>query len=132
MKIRNIVLISSSISLAVAGFVGLTIGSINSKAVNAAEPVPNVIITNNSEFETFRNNVNTNNSYEGQLIRLDADVEITLTSKPSSTEESGYCTFKGTFDGNGHTIDITINTSDSAVGLFRNQNGTFKNTNITG
>ena len=130
MKIRNIVLISSSISLAVAGFVGLTIGSINSKAVNAVEP--NLIITNNSEFETFRNNVNTGTSYEGELIRLDADVEITLTSKPSSTEESGYCTFKGTFDGNGHTIDITINTSDSAVGLFRNQNGTFKNTNITG
>ena len=132
MKIRNIVLISSSISLAVAGFVGLTIGSINSKAVNAAEPVPVKIISNDDEFKEFRDDVNTGTSYEGQLIRLDADVAITLDSKPSDAAKDGYCTFKGTFDGNGHTIDITINTSDSAVGLFRNQNGTFKNTNITG
>lgn len=132
MKIRNIVLISSSISLAVAGFIGLAVGSISPKAVNAAEPVPNVTIKDSSEFETFRNNVNNNNSYDGQLIRLDADVEITLTSKPSSTKAGGYCTFKGTFDGNGHTIDITIDTTDSAVGLFRNQNGTFKNVTLTG
>lgn len=127
MKIRNIVLISSSITLAVAGFIGLTIGSINPKVVNAEEPVVEII--SSKEFETFRTNVNNGESYEGQLIRLDADVEITLTSKPSA---AAPCTFKGTFDGNGHTIDITIDTSDSAVGLFRNQNGTFKNVTLTG
>lgn len=130
MKIRNIVLISSSISLAVAGFIGLAIGSINPKVVNAA--VPDKIISNSSEFVEFRNDVNTGTSYDDQLIRLDADVEITLTSKPSADAADGYCTFKGTFDGNGHTIDITIDTADSAVGLFRNQNGTFKNVTLTG
>lgn len=130
MKIRNIVLISSSISLAVAGFIGLAIGSINPKVVNAA--VPYKTISSSEEFEAFRNDVNTGTSYDGQLIRLDDDVEITLTSKPSDAKDDGYCTFKGTFDGNGHTIDITIETSDSAVGLFRNQNGTFKNVTLTG
>ena len=63
MKIRNIVLISSSISLAVAGFIGLAIGSINPKVVNAAEP--DKIISNSSEFVEFRNDVNTGkNQYD--------------------------------------------------------------------
>lgn len=125
MKIRNIVLISSSISLAVAGFIGLAIGSVNPKVVNAE--VPNKVISNSEEFAEFRNDVNTGTSYDGQLIRLDADVEISLEKKPSNK-----CTFKGTFDGDGHKIDITINTSNTAVGLFRNQSGTFKNVTLTG
>lgn len=60
----------------------------------------NLLINSVEEFFTFANNVNSGNTYEGKTVRLTVDLDM-------SPYESflGVGTFKGTFDGGGHTID---------------------------
>ena len=96
--------------------------------------------------KTFRDDVNSGNSYEGKYVYLTND--ITLDSS-EEWEPIGYYSqdtesirnvleneknkpFSGTFDGKGHTINnMYINTSNIVQGLFSLViNGEIKNINI--
>ena len=85
------------------------------------------LISSVADLETLRNKVNAGNSYEGQFVKLAADLTLTEAWTPigngtrSSKSYSGNA-FKGTFDGDNKTISglkITSTTAnDAAIGLF--------------
>lgn len=128
MKIRNSLFLLSLLtatSFVAAGVIGIT--QIDSKTQEIFAAEPNLRISNNQEFADFISNVSNGTTYENQTVSLDADVSITLASKPNNG-------FSGTFEGNNHKITITIDTTKTAVSLFRNINsaGIVRNFNIVG
>ena len=86
-----------------------------------------------------------NQNFEGRTIRLMADIQVPTITDSSSDEEIAYATcifgseehpFKGTFDGNGHTITGLYykevwNEPKADTGLFAATDGaTIKNLTI--
>lgn len=98
-----------------------------------------ILINNVEELKAFRDAVNNKTSYAGKTVKLTADLDLSgeenwepigdVAAYPSKS-------FKGIFDGGGHTIsnltidDQTVNWGRAA--LFGSiSNGTIKNLNIT-
>lgn len=125
MKIRNTLFLLAATSFVTAGVIGIIQNNSKTQEIFATEP--DLRISNDQQFADFILSVSSGTTYENQTVSLDADVSITLESKPSNG-------FSGTFEGNNHTITITINTTQTAVSLFRNINsaGTVRNFNIVG
>ena len=65
-------------------------------------------INNNGDWDTFVGNVASGTTYEGKLVKLNADVSIVATDMVGTAENP----FKGIFDGGGHTITCDINYTD--------------------
>lgn len=85
-------------------------------------------INNHDEWETFVGNVASGTTYEGQLVKLNADVSISAGDMVGTA----YYPFKGIFDGGGHTITSNINYTDHAA-PFRNIFGaTIMNLSVAG
>lgn len=71
------------------------------------------------ELEAFRDKVNGGNNYEGKLIILKADID--MSKKYGKDKESWTpigTTFKGTFEGNGKTIKNIYAQGNTDQGLF--------------
>ena len=67
------------------------------------------LISSTEDWNTFANNVNNGTSYSGQTVKLNADISVT-------TMVGNYDNpFNGTFDGGGHTLNVTLN-NDSQYG----------------
>ncbi len=67
---------------------------------------------------------------EGKTVRLETDLELT-----NINEMAAVPYFKGTFDGQGHTVSgLTISYDGSVQGMFRyiGEGGTVKNLNVVG
>ena len=88
------------------------------------------IINNNGDWETFVDNVARGTTYEGQLVKLNADVSISATDMVGTAENP----FKGIFDGGGHTITCKINYTDyESAAPFQNIfDATIMNLNVAG
>ena len=90
-------------------------------------------INNVEELKAFRDAVNAGNTYAGITVYLAADIDLNTTrSEESNWTPIGTSAnpFKGTFDGQGHTIsNLVINGgSNSNQGFFgTTQNGEIKN-----
>ena len=81
------------------------------------------------ELKTFRDEVNSGNTYDGYYIYLTSDITLDINeewepigyypmenSTPDAETNRPFC---GVFDGNGHEVDgIYINTTDKVQGLF--------------
>ena len=82
------------------------------------------------ELGLIRDNVNNgSNSYEGIVIVLDWDLNLGNGWTPIGTPEHP---FRGTFDGQDHTINFGIyNESNDYQGFFGYMQGTVKNVNFT-
>ena len=96
--------------------------------VKWAPPKPDLTIKSDADWTAFAENVNNGTSYDGMIVALAADINV-------SAMVGGV--FKGTFDGDGHTISVSISVSNSGDGesqaLFREINGaTIRNVNVTG
>ena len=61
-------------------------------------------------------NTDTEGTYNQACYRLSADIEVSDNWEPIG--KSSTYPFKGTFDGNGHTVTVQINTASSYQGLF--------------
>ncbi len=87
-------------------------------------------IQNLEELRLIRDNVNNgSNSYEGIVIVLDWDLNLYNGWIPIGTPEHP---FRGTFDGQDHTINFGIyNESTDYQGFFGYMQGTVKNVNFT-
>ena len=87
-------------------------------------------INNNADWKTFVGNVAGGTTYEGQLVKLNADVSISATGMVGTAENP----FKGIFDGGGHTITCTIDyTSHESAAPFHNiYNATIMNVKVAG
>ena len=86
-------------------------------------------ISTADELETFRENVNSGNTYEGWYVYLANAITLDINEKwepiglhlqeNTSPDTETNKPFKGIFDGNEYEIDgIYINTTDKAQGLF--------------
>ena len=83
-----------------------------------------LFISSEAEWNTFAQNVNDGTSYEGKTVMLGADINV-------NTMVVG--TFKGTFDGNGHTINVNISGGADGLALFYIIDGaTIQNVKVTG
>ncbi len=72
-------------------------------------------INNEEDWDTFVGNVASGTTYEGQLVKLNADVSISAEDLVGTVENP----FKGIFDGGGHTITCNINyTNDDGAAPF--------------
>ena len=81
-----------------------------------------------SDWSTLASNVNSGTNYVGKSFRLTNDISVT-TMVGSSESNS----FRGTFDGYGHTLTINYNTTSDYTAPFRYiQGATFKNLKVTG
>ena len=81
------------------------------------------------ELKTFRDDVNSGNTYEGKYVYLTNDITLGSSEEwepiglypmeNSSPDDDTNKPFKGIFDGRNHEINgIYINTTDKAQGLF--------------
>ena len=86
-------------------------------------------INNNTDWNTFVGNVALGTTYEGQLVKLHADVSISATDLVGTDENP----FKGIFDGGGHTITCNIDyTKDNAAPFHNIYNATIMNVKVAG
>ena len=86
-------------------------------------------IASASDWNELATNVNNGTTYSGKYLCLTADISVTNTMVGNSEEHS----FRGTFDGRGHTLTISYNTSSDITAPFRYiQGATFKNLKVTG
>ena len=86
-------------------------------------------INNNGDWETFVGNVASGTTYEGQIVKLNADVSILATDLVGTAENP----FKGIFDGGGHTITCNIDyTNDNAAPFHNIYNATIMNVKVAG
>ena len=89
--------------------------------------ISDLVISSEADWNTFAQNVSNGTSYEGKVVRLDADINVsTMAGK------DGF-PFKGTLDGNGHTINISLNGGGQGLALFYTIDGaTIQNVKVTG
>ena len=85
-------------------------------------------INNNADWKTFVDNVAKGTTYEGQLVKLNADVSISAGDMVGTAENP----FKGIFDGGGHTITCDINYTDHAAPFHNIYNATIMNVKVAG
>ena len=98
-------------------------------------------ISSETDWVTLCNNVNNNNStYEGMFFKMMADISVAETIGSNGTPAkmvgiSENVNFRGTFDGNGHTLTVnyTDNHDERACAPFRYiRNATIKNLRVAG
>jgi uncharacterized repeat protein (TIGR02543 family) len=86
--------------------------------------VSNLTITTTDEWNTFAQNVADGTTYQNKKIVLDADISV-------STMVGG--TFKGTFDGAGHTINVNLDGTGNGTALFHTiEEATIQNVKVEG
>jgi hypothetical protein len=85
-------------------------------------------ISSRAHMEELATSVKGGATYEGYHFKLTAN----LTGITTIIGNAGFF-FSGNFDGDGHTIELNINTTGSYAGVFGNLSGaTVKNTNVSG
>lgn len=85
-------------------------------------------INNYDDWVTFVNNVAEGKTYEGQLVKLNADVSISAGGMVGAVNP-----FKGIFDGGGHTITCNIDYTKNNAAPFQNiYNATIMNVKVEG
>lgn len=96
-----------------------------------------------ADLEKVRDNVNNgNDTYEGDIVKLMADLKLGSWTSIGNVIEwdevnNKYVpdmdrVFKGTFDGQGNTIDIDVTTNSTVLGLFGYFYGIVENLKVTG
>ena len=87
----------------------------------------NMTIGSDAEWNAFAASVANGMTYEGQVVSLTADISIRTMVGTSDNR------FKGTFDGNGHTLTMNLTASGEYCAPFRHVDGaTFKNLHTAG
>ncbi|MBR4800372.1 MAG: hypothetical protein IK048_01680 [Clostridia bacterium] len=124
---------------------GFKIGEYNKDFDIGSQETPYIISTK-GQWTSFAQAVRGGTSYEGKYVKLTTN--LTGSNKVSSSELAGdYTTdgqtkdnhtinFRGTFDGDGHTIEVNASVGGSSgarLSLFPNAAGaTFKNLTVSG
>ena len=87
-------------------------------------------INNDSDWDKFVSNVAYGTSYEWQIVKLAADINIGTGDMVGTDEQP----FKGTFDGGGHTItcDINNNGANYTAPFAYIQDATIMNVKVAG
>ena len=86
------------------------------------------LITSKEDWNGFCHNVLYGETYSGEVIKLTSDISVTTMAG-----RDVFGPFKGTFDGNNHTLTVDYETSLPFAAPFRSvENGTIKNLHVAG
>ena len=86
-----------------------------------------LFISSEAEWNTFAQKVSEGTTYEGQVVSLGADINV---STMAGKDEKPFC---GTFEGNGHTINVNLRGGGQGLALFYTIDGaTIQNVKVTG
>ena len=86
------------------------------------------LISSTDAWNYLADQVNAGNSYSGKFFRLADDISVTTMVGNSESNS-----FRGTFDGDGHTLAINYSNNSDYTAPFRYiQGATFKNLRVTG
>lgn len=111
-------------------------GKINIKNITISEITEDMDIYNKADMEKFRNMVNEGRTFEGKTARVMEEINLEGSEENKWTPIGDYTkskVFKGTFEGNGHTINnLYINATEEVVGLFGVNVGNINNVIING
>ena len=94
------------------------------------------VIKNIGEYGAFASSVNVGNTYAGKFVKLDADIEGVNIVAGYYASADVLFPFKGTFDGNGHTVTLNIDGGQRStyLGMFGYavNPAVIKNVNVAG
>lgn len=97
-----------------------------------AEDKPDLEIGTLAELQAFATAVDNGENYEGKTVVLTADIDASGTTWNPIGEKADNKSFRGTFDGSGHTVTLSIKSASGYNGLFCYNFGTIKNVKIAG
>ena len=83
-----------------------------------AEDKPDLEIGTLAELQTFAAAVDNGETYEGKTVVLTADIDASGTTWNPIGEKADNKSFRGTFDGSGHTVTLSIKSASGYNGLF--------------
>ena len=92
------------------------------------------LIGSKADWEEFRNRLGANFSknFNGEYLKLTADIDVGGDITPAGDNDVNR-DFKGTFDGNGHTLNVNCSGTGRFIALFRGTYGaTIKNLRVVG
>ena len=98
----------------------------------ALADTPDLEIGSLAELQAFAAAVDNGETYEGKTVVLTADIDASGTTWNPIGEKADNKSFRGTFDGNGHTVTLSIKSASGYNGLFCYNFGTIKNVKIAG
>lgn len=91
-----------------------------------------VEINSLSALQAFRDNVNNGtNTYAGKTVSLNCDLKLDAWT-PIGLVDDASQTFQGTFEGNGHTVVINVNTAGAVAGFFGYLRGEVQHLKVAG
>ena len=90
-----------------------------------------VEINSLSDLQAFRDAVNAGTNYAGQTVSLNCDLNVGSWT-PIGLVDDDTQTFKGTFEGNGHTVIINVETASAVAGFFGYLRGTVQDLKVAG
>ena len=118
---KTILSVLLSLLMTISVFGGLTLSA------DAAA----LTITTAAQLRSFLSNVAGGTSYENQTVELGADIDLG-SQNMSGVQGNANNGFKGTFNGNGHTIsNFYLSASGDYWGLFRYTTGNAAIKNLT-
>ena len=97
-----------------------------------ADDEPDMKIGTLEELQAFATNVDNGESYAGKTVVLTADIDASGVTWNPIGEKADSKSFRGTFDGQGHTVTLNISSASGYNGLFCYNFGTIKNVKVAG
>lgn len=98
----------------------------------ALADTPDLEIGSLAELQAFAAAVDNGETYEDKTVVLTADIDASGTTWNPIGEKADNKSFRGTFDGSGHTVTLSIKSASGYNGLFCYNFGTIKNVKIAG
>ena len=96
------------------------------------EDKPDLEIGTLAELQAFAAAVDSGSTYDGKTVVLTADIDASGVVWNPIGEKADNKSFKGTFDGQGHTVTFAVKSASGYNGLFCYNFGTIKNVKIAG
>ena len=98
-----------------------------------AEDKPDLEIGTLAELQAFAADVtNGKELYKDKTVVLTADIDASGETWSPIGSTADNKTFRGTFDGQGHTVTLAIKSSERYMAMFRYNHGTIKNVKVAG
>ena len=94
---------------------------------NAIPIMVNLVISTKAQWDTFAANVG---NYDGKYVQLSAN--IGTANAPITTMTTTATSFKGIFDGNGHTLTVNLSASSYTAPFSLLNDGTIMNLHVEG
>ena len=111
----------------------LTLGQAKAQGLSGSGTTQDpYLITSDTDWTTFAQSVTDGTTYANKTVKLTANIAANVMAG-SHNSETDYHAFSGTFDGDGHTITLTLSGMGHGTALFYHLgDATLKNLKVQG